>query len=157
MLMGFPCGLAGKESACNVGDLGSIPGLGRSPGEAKGYPFSFWYSGLEITMDSMSHGVTKSRTRLRDFHLNMLMMNIRNTLYLGLPKNRDMCYQKIIHIILQFLQHAINQEEKKGVKIRKIEKLSYFPSTQILNAENQKSVGINKWSTISGIYDQYTK
>ena len=35
---GFPCGLAGKESACNVGDLGSIPGLGRSPGEGKGYP-----------------------------------------------------------------------------------------------------------------------
>ena len=37
--MGFPCGSAGKESACSVGDLGSIPGLGRSPGEWKGYPF----------------------------------------------------------------------------------------------------------------------
>ena len=36
--MGFPCGSAGKKSACNVGDLGSIPGLGRSPGEGKGYP-----------------------------------------------------------------------------------------------------------------------
>ena len=36
--MGFPCGLAGKESACSVGDLGLIPGLGRSPGEGKGYP-----------------------------------------------------------------------------------------------------------------------
>ena len=35
---GFPCGSAGKESACNVGDLGSIPGLGRSPGERKSYP-----------------------------------------------------------------------------------------------------------------------
>ena len=34
----FPCVLAGKESTCNVGDLGSIPGLGRSPGEGKGYP-----------------------------------------------------------------------------------------------------------------------
>ena len=36
--LGFPCGSAGKESACNAGDLGSIPGLGRSPGEGKGYP-----------------------------------------------------------------------------------------------------------------------
>ena len=43
--LGFPCGSAGKESACNVGDLGLIPGLGRSPGEGKGYPLQ--YSGLE--------------------------------------------------------------------------------------------------------------
>ena len=42
---GFPGGSAGKESACNAGDLGSIPGLGRSPGEGKGYPLQ--YSGLE--------------------------------------------------------------------------------------------------------------
>ena len=42
---GFPCGSAGKEPACNVGDLGSIPGLGRSPGEGKGYPLQ--YAGLE--------------------------------------------------------------------------------------------------------------
>ena len=47
--MGFPCGSAGKESACSVGDLGSIPGLGRSPGEGKGYPLQ--YSGLENSMD----------------------------------------------------------------------------------------------------------
>ena len=46
---GFPCGSAGKESACNVGDLDSILGLGRSPGEGKGYPFQ--YSGLENSMD----------------------------------------------------------------------------------------------------------
>ena len=56
-LMGFPCGLASKESTCNVGDLGSIPGLGRSPGEGKGYPFQ--YSGLENSMDSVVHGITK--------------------------------------------------------------------------------------------------
>ena len=43
--MGFPCGSAGEESSCNAGDLGSILGLGRSPGEGKGYPFQ--YSGLE--------------------------------------------------------------------------------------------------------------
>ena len=63
---GFPCGSAGKESACNAGDLGSIPGLGRSPGEGKGYPLQ--YSGLENSMDYIIHGVTKSQTRLSDFH-----------------------------------------------------------------------------------------
>ena len=49
LYMGFPCGSAGKESACNAGDLGSIPGLGRSPGEGKGYPLQ--YSALENSMD----------------------------------------------------------------------------------------------------------
>ena len=64
--LGFPCGSAGKESACNVGDLlCSIPGLGRSPGEGKGYPLQ--YSGLENSMDGTVHEVTKSRTRLSDF------------------------------------------------------------------------------------------
>ena len=45
----FLFGSAGKESTCNVGDLGSIPGLGRSPGKGKGYPLQ--YSGLEMSMD----------------------------------------------------------------------------------------------------------
>ena len=49
--MGFPCGSAGRESSCNMGDLGSMPGLGRSPGEGKGYPLQ--YSGLENSMDCM--------------------------------------------------------------------------------------------------------
>ena len=62
----FPYGSVGKESACNVGDLGSIPGLGRSPGEGKGYPLQ--YSGLENSMDYTVHGVPKSQTRLSDFH-----------------------------------------------------------------------------------------
>ena len=65
--MGFPCGSAGKESACNVEDLGLIPGLGRSPGEGKGYPFQ--HSGLENSIDCIVHGVAKSRTRLSNFHL----------------------------------------------------------------------------------------
>ena len=68
--MGFPCGSAGKESTCNVGDLGSIPGLGRSPGEGKGY--SLQYSGLENSMDGIVHGVAKSQTRLSDFHFTGL-------------------------------------------------------------------------------------
>ena len=49
VFLGFPCDLAGKESAHNAGDLGLIPRLGRSPGEGKGYPIQ--YSGLENSMD----------------------------------------------------------------------------------------------------------
>ena len=64
--MGFPCGSAGKESACNAGDMGLIPGLGRSPGEGKGYPLH--YSGLENSMDCIFHVVAKSQMRLSDFH-----------------------------------------------------------------------------------------
>ena len=55
---GFLCGSASKESTRNVGDLGSIPGLGRSAGERKGYPFQ--YSGLENSMDCIVHGVAES-------------------------------------------------------------------------------------------------
>ena len=49
VFLGFPCVSAGKESVCNVGNLGSIPGLGRSPGEGNGYPLQ--YSCLETSMD----------------------------------------------------------------------------------------------------------
>ena len=62
--MGFPGGSDGKEFACNEGNLGSIPGLGGSPGEGKGY--SCLYSGLENSMDCIIHGVTKSWTQLND-------------------------------------------------------------------------------------------
>ena len=68
LILGFPGGSDGKESACNVGDLGSIPGLGRSPGEGKGCPLQ--YSGLENSMDCKVHRVAESRTQLRDFHLH---------------------------------------------------------------------------------------
>ena len=61
VFLDFPCGSAGKESACNAGDLGLIPGLGRPPGEGKGYPLQ--YSGLGNAMDCIVHGVTKSWTR----------------------------------------------------------------------------------------------
>ena len=62
ILLGFPGGSDGKESACNVGDLGSISGLGRSPGEGnlEGYPLQ--YFGLENSMDHIVHGVTRSQT-----------------------------------------------------------------------------------------------
>ena len=58
----FPCASAGKEFTCNVGDLGLISGLGKSPGDGKGYPFQ--YSGLE----DIVQGVAKRRTQLNDFH-----------------------------------------------------------------------------------------
>ena len=60
MDLGFPCGSAGKESTCNVGDLGSISELGRSPGERKGYPLQ--YSGLENSMDYSPLGHRESDT-----------------------------------------------------------------------------------------------
>ena len=66
LFLGFPGGSAGKESTCNVGDLGSKPGLGRYPGEGNGYPLQ--YSGLENSMDCIDHGVAKGRTQLSDFH-----------------------------------------------------------------------------------------
>ena len=69
-ILSFLCGLAGKESACNAGDLGSIPGLRRSPTEGKGYPLQ--YSGLENSMDYTVHGVAKSQTLLSDFHFTSL-------------------------------------------------------------------------------------
>ena len=58
--VGFPCGSSGKESTCKAGDMGLIPGLGRSPGEVKGYPLQ--YSGLENSMDCTVHGVAKNQT-----------------------------------------------------------------------------------------------
>ena len=71
-------GSAGKESAWNVGDLGSVTGLGRSPGEGKGYPLQ--YSGLENSMDCTVHWVTKSRTRLSCFHSLTVLCQARTVL-----------------------------------------------------------------------------
>ena len=56
----FPDSSVDKESACNAGYPSSLPGLGRSPGEGKGYPLQ--YSGLENSMDCIVHGVTTSLT-----------------------------------------------------------------------------------------------
>ena len=65
VFLGFPGGSAGKEYACNAGDLDSFPGLGGSLGEGKGYPLQ--HSGLENSRDCLSHGVAKSPTRLSNF------------------------------------------------------------------------------------------
>ena len=69
--LGFPGGSDGKESACNAGDMDSIPGLGRSLREGRGYPLQ--YSGLENSMDCIVHGVAEldmtERLSLFIFHL----------------------------------------------------------------------------------------
>ena len=71
---------AGKASACNAGELGLIPGLGRYPGEGKRYPLQ--YSGLENSMDRRAwqatvHRDAKSRTRLSDFSLHFINFKIK--------------------------------------------------------------------------------
>ena len=79
LLITFPSGSAGKESACNMGDLGLMPGLGRSPGEGNSYPLQ--YSGLENSMYYSPWGA-KSQTRLSD--LTSLHHNQRFCLLLHL-------------------------------------------------------------------------
>ena len=85
--MGFPCGSAGKKSACNVGDLGSIPGFGRSPREGKGYPLQ--YSGLQNSMNCIVHGVTKSQTQLSDFHFTVIWTSLVAQTVKRLPTMRE--------------------------------------------------------------------
>ena len=70
----FPGGSDGKESACNARDLGSIPGLGRSPGEGSCYPFQ--HSDLENSRECIVHGVAKSQTQLTDFHFLSLSRHL---------------------------------------------------------------------------------
>ena len=74
VFLSFPCGSAGKEFICIAGDLGSIPGLGRSPGEGRGYPVQSWI------VQSMA---AKSWTRLSDFHFNFNVK--KRTLPLATP------------------------------------------------------------------------
>ena len=80
VFLGFPCGSAGKEPACNTGDLGSIPGLGRSPGEGKGYPLQ--YSGLENSMNCIVHGVTESWTRLSGLHFHHIYIDRESEIFI---------------------------------------------------------------------------
>ena len=87
ILLDFPCGLAGKESICNAGDLGLIPGLGRSPGEGKGYPLL--YSGLDNSMDCIVHGVAKSWTRLSN-SLTHSLININTILLMRRQKHENL-------------------------------------------------------------------
>ena len=89
--MGFPGDSASKESTCNVGDLSYIPGLGRSPGEGKGYPRQF--SCQENPMDGGAwyatvYGVAKSRTQLSEFHFHFTKYKIQFD-FINLEKMQD--------------------------------------------------------------------
>ena len=86
---GFPCGSAGKESAWNVGNLGSVPGLGRSPGEGKGYRLQ--YSGLENSTDCLVYGVTKRWTQLSDLHFHCHSKRVQNAVLVCIlsPSSHD--------------------------------------------------------------------
>ena len=104
VFLGFLCSSAGKESTCNAGDLGLTPGLGRSPGEGKGYPLL--YSGLENSMDV--HGVAKSQTWLSNFHFHPLLQEIegrkrrdqqRIRCLDDIPDSMDMSLSKLWEIV----------------------------------------------------------
>ena len=85
--LGFPSGSAGKESTCNEGDLGSIPRLGRSPGEGKGYPLQ--YSGLKNSMDFSPWGCKKTWLSLHfisgwpNVHSGFSILSMENLNYLA--------------------------------------------------------------------------
>ena len=83
-----------------MGDLGSIPGLGRFPGEGNGYPLQ--YSGLENSMDCIVHGITKSQTQLSNFH--------SLGTYLVLEEMKDT--QKMLQYILQILEQEMSIQVK---------------------------------------------
>ena len=92
VFLGFLSLSASKEFTCNAGDLGLIPGLGRSPGERKGYPLQ--YSGLENSMDCIVHEISKSQTQLTDFHLSSPEINLRYSYFLQnehLKMHRNLC------------------------------------------------------------------
>ena len=73
------CGSAGKESACNEGDVGSIPGLGRFRGEGNSYPLQ--YSGLENSMDFIVHGVAESDRQPLSLSCMYLFFNLQVIMY----------------------------------------------------------------------------
>ena len=76
LFRGFPGGSAGQESACNAGDLGPIPRLGRSAGEGNGYPLQ--YSDLENSIDCIAHGIAESVIAERlSLSLSMLCRTLR--------------------------------------------------------------------------------
>ena len=74
LVLGFPGKSAGRESTCNVGELDSVPELGRCPGEGNGYPLQYY--GLDNSMNSIVYGVAKSWIRLSDIHFHGLSYSL---------------------------------------------------------------------------------
>ena len=120
-ILRLPCGSAGKECTCIVGDLGSIPGLERSLGEWKGYPLQ--YSGPENSMDCIIHWVPKSRTWLSEFHFHWRRWSKKVDLssHLKLPKTleQNMC---------QWIsRHYIRQWSARNQRLRNTQDDPYHP------------------------------
>ena len=99
-LVGFPGGSDGKESTCNVGDLSSIPGLRRYPGEGKGYTHSS-YSGLENSMD---YRVAKSWTGLSDFHSPFFFVIVAGSLLILLIFSKSLLSVFSLFIYFSYFQ-----------------------------------------------------
>ena len=104
--LSIPCGSAAQESTCNVGDLGQILGLGRSPAEGNGY--SLQSSGQENSMDCIVHRVAKSWTRLSDFYFQ--------SKYSYPKSNLSLLKLLLIHNSCQSRQVFINFIKKKEYK-----------------------------------------
>ena len=100
----FPCGSAGKESTCNVGDLGSIPGLGRSPGEGKSYPLQYSWPG-ELHGLYSPWGLKESDTTER-LSLHFIFMCLFPSIILCLP------WEKAILICVSLMPSMISSTEK---------------------------------------------
>ena len=110
-----------------MGDLGSIPGLGRSPGEGKGYLLQ--YSGLENFMNCIVHAVANNRTRLNDFHFTKITTRDEEKgaclSWNYLQNNMKQNEKNVIHLCMfsqNIWSHSknINKKEKLGIKIRVI-------------------------------------
>ena len=137
--MGFPDSSVGKESTCNVGDLGSILGLGRSAGERKGYPLQ--YSGLENSMDFIVHAVTKSWTQLSDFHFHFMQPKAQNEKEeeKGVEKT---IWKKMVEI-LTYLVKSINLQTQEAQQMPKTIMKWVIPrhlTVTLLKAKDKKKI-----------------
>ena len=95
VFLGFPCDSAGKESICNVGNLGSTPGLGKYPEEGKGYPLQ--YSGLEYSMDYIVHWSCKELDVTEQLSLsNVLLVSV-------VMDNTGMLLIRLWHEVFNFI------------------------------------------------------
>ena len=116
VFLGFPCGSAGKESTCSAGGLGSIPGLGRSPGEGKGYPLQ--YSGLENSMGCTVHGSQRIRhncvTFTSTYICNFMCIYIYIYIYIQFMCIRNNNWTLLCRLLLGFRPSRPFQGTEKG-------------------------------------------
>ena len=111
MFLGFFVAQLVKKSTCNAWDLGSVPGLGRAPREGKGHPL--WYSGLKNSMDCIVRGVTKSWTRLSDFHFQAIL---RKTNWEGC--SLDSCWPLSSLLLLPTYAKLLHITESRSLELR---------------------------------------